>query len=113
MLASSRLPRYLPLFWFPDNVNEWTTRLRSLQVVIICILSIIFRERIGTRYTVMGLVFDYACAIVGGGRMSILGTIAEFVYVAPRSCGRVLHALISPFQCDRIASAAHSRSRPS
>lgn len=85
MLAATRLPRYLPLFWFPDNVNEWVTRFRSLCVVIICILCIIFRERIGTRYTVMGLVFDYVCAIVGGARMSILGTIGELLYVSPAS----------------------------
>lgn len=80
MLASVRLPRYLPLFWFPDNVNEWTTRIRSLMVVIICILSIVFREKIGTRYMLMGLAFDYTCAIVGGARMSLLGSLAEMVY---------------------------------
>ena len=46
-------------FWFPRNVNIWTSRLIALQVVVLCIVCIILRDRKSVHYTVLAQAIDY------------------------------------------------------
>jgi hypothetical protein len=54
-----------PLFWFPANVNAVNARFTALQVVVVCILGIIFRYNEIMRYAIAGMCFDFIlrCAI--------------------------------------------------
>jgi hypothetical protein len=56
---SYRFNRSPTLFWFPRNVNEWTARIIGLQVVVVCILAIIFRNARGGHYLVLGQMIEY------------------------------------------------------
>ncbi len=48
-----------PLFWFPANVNTVNARFTALQVVIVCILGIIFRKNEIMRYAIAGMTMDF------------------------------------------------------
>jgi hypothetical protein len=48
-----------PLFWFPANVNAVNARFTALQVVIVCILGIIFRKNEIMRYAIAGMLADF------------------------------------------------------
>lgn len=68
-----------PWFWQPYNVNENVARLIGLQAVIISVVAIIFRKHDSAWYTVLGMGFDYVLRFVGGGKASLMGTIAQWI----------------------------------
>jgi hypothetical protein len=47
------------LFWFPRNVNVWSARLVGIQVVVLCIVCTILRDRKSVHYTVLAQAIDY------------------------------------------------------
>jgi hypothetical protein len=58
-MDSYRYLRSPTMFWFPRNVNVWTTRLVALQVVVLCIVTIIFRDRVSVHYTIAAQLIDF------------------------------------------------------
>ena len=47
------------MFWFPYNVNGVNARFTAVQVVIVAILGIIFRESYIMRYAIATMFLDF------------------------------------------------------
>ena len=85
--SSGRTAAYRPLFFFPEVVESNTIRLIGLQVVVILIVGIIWRERTWTHYMILGLALDNLARFVWGPGPSPLAQIAKiasFLLVAPK-----------------------------
>jgi len=65
-----------PLFWFPNVVNNYVVRLVGMQVCLISVIAIVFREEIWGQYLAVALLVDFATRFFVGSSLSLLGMIA-------------------------------------
>ncbi|GAQ85585.1 hypothetical protein KFL_002430010, partial [Klebsormidium nitens] len=75
----ARAGSLVPFFWFPQKVNENVARLTSGTVVLICVLSIIFRAQQTIAFATGGLAADYLSRIVFGGIFSPIGVTSSVI----------------------------------
>jgi glutaredoxin 3 len=71
-----------PPFWFPNVVNNYVVRLTGIQVVIICVVAIIYRNDEFAAWLAAYLLLDFFSRMLIGSSLSILGMVAT-VIVAP------------------------------
>mmetsp|Transcript_3589 Transcript_3589/g.7244 ORF Transcript_3589/g.7244 Transcript_3589/m.7244 type:complete len:623 (-) Transcript_3589:1059-2927(-) len=65
-----------PIFWFPNTVNNYVVRLVGVEVLTLCIVSIIFREENWGQWLSSGLLVDFAIRTTIGSGLSPPGMIA-------------------------------------
>ncbi|KAL4449458.1 hypothetical protein ABPG77_007102 [Micractinium sp. CCAP 211/92] len=71
-------PRAYPcLFWFPEVVDGNVIRLTAAQVVVVCILAIIWRTHTWAHYLVLGLALDNLGRLLFGAGPSPLAQAAR------------------------------------
>jgi len=71
----------VPFFYFPLNTPEWPFRIRSAFVVIIAILSIIFRHEPGVPWIWVGIIAEFTISTLIGGAGTPLTALAELCAV--------------------------------
>ena len=71
-----------PLFWFPNAVNNHMIRLVGVQVCLICVFGIIFREDAWGHWLSAFLLVDFCLRMMVGSSLSPLGMFAS-VLAAP------------------------------
>jgi glutaredoxin 3 len=71
-----------PPFWFPNVVNNYVVRLTGVQVVVLCVLCIVFRNDDWAHWVVAFLLLDFVTRMLVGSSLSILGMVAT-VLAAP------------------------------
>lgn len=71
-----------PPFWFPHVVNNYVVRLTGIEVVAICVVAIVFRNKDFAPWLAAYLLLDFFSRILVGSSLSILGMVAT-VIVAP------------------------------
>eukprot|EP00004_Rigifila_ramosa_P014257 TRINITY_DN3229_c0_g1_i2.p1 TRINITY_DN3229_c0_g1~~TRINITY_DN3229_c0_g1_i2.p1 ORF type:complete len:866 (-),score=209.56 TRINITY_DN3229_c0_g1_i2:166-2727(-) len=77
--VSNRRSSLFPLFRYPLIVDHFAARIYSLQVVIICILGMIFRKKDTMEWIIVGLAGSYAITVFAGSRWSPLGWLADLI----------------------------------
>lgn len=68
-----------PPFWFPNVVNNYVVRLTSLEILILSILSIIFRDEPWGKWLSAFMLADFTLRFLAGASISPLGMIAAVV----------------------------------
>ncbi|XP_004343597.2 hypothetical protein CAOG_07723 [Capsaspora owczarzaki ATCC 30864] len=80
MRAKERLS---PLFWFPYNVNDVTTRVIGLLVAGLSIMiwaAVIYNpDNMWPRWIACGILGDFCLRFIGGARISPIGAVAEWI----------------------------------
>ncbi|KAL4531957.1 hypothetical protein Ndes2437B_g02386 [Nannochloris sp. 'desiccata'] len=66
-----------PLFFFPEVVDSTVVRLTAIQVVIICILGVIFRTHLWAKYMILGLAVENVLRFTFGSGPSPLAQLAR------------------------------------
>ncbi len=66
-----------PLFFFPEVVDSTVVRLTAAQVVIICILGVIFRTHLWAKYMILGLAVENVLRFLFGSGPSPLAQLAR------------------------------------
>lgn len=72
--VEERLKRYT-LLLFPETVNKHVVRATGLLTTLYCIFCVIFFEREGTKYAVLGLALDFLLRLVFGSGSSPVGMV--------------------------------------
>lgn len=68
-----------PLFYFPDLVDSWATRLTAGFVSAIAIVTIPLRNNTGIHYVTLGLLIDFCLRLVFGPGPSPLAGLARLI----------------------------------
>jgi len=66
-----------PLLFFPEVVDSSVVRLTATQVVIICILGVIFRENLWAKYMILGLAVENVLRFAFGSGPSPIAQLAR------------------------------------
>ena len=66
-------------FYFPHTVNSYVVRMIALQMVIVSVVAIVFREHTWAAWMTLGMAFDFLIRLVGGGGFSPAGAFAMLV----------------------------------
>jgi tellurite resistance protein TehA-like permease/glutaredoxin-related protein len=66
-----------PLFYFPEVVESNVVRLTASQVVVICILGVVFRTHLWARYMILGLAVENVLRFFFGAGPSPLAQLAR------------------------------------
>jgi glutaredoxin 3 len=76
-----RVARFAFLY-FPETVNKLVVRVVGLLSMLYCILCVVFYDRSGTKYAVLGLAVDFVIRVVFGSGGSPIGMVGAAI-VAP------------------------------
>eukprot|EP01061_Rhynchopus_euleeides_P047307 TRINITY_DN9431_c0_g2_i2.p1 TRINITY_DN9431_c0_g2~~TRINITY_DN9431_c0_g2_i2.p1 ORF type:complete len:1044 (+),score=348.59 TRINITY_DN9431_c0_g2_i2:364-3132(+) len=76
-----RKPMSSGLFYFPHTVNAYPVRLIALQMVAICVVCIIWREKTWAAWLALGMALDFLVRFVGGAAFSPAGALAMLASV--------------------------------
>ncbi len=66
-----------PLFFFPEVVDSNVVRLTAIQVVVICILGVVFRTHLWAKYMILGLAVENVLRFFFGSGPSPLAQFAR------------------------------------
>eukprot|EP01061_Rhynchopus_euleeides_P047305 TRINITY_DN9431_c0_g1_i1.p1 TRINITY_DN9431_c0_g1~~TRINITY_DN9431_c0_g1_i1.p1 ORF type:complete len:1048 (+),score=368.96 TRINITY_DN9431_c0_g1_i1:56-3145(+) len=67
------------LFYFPHTVNIYPVRLIALQMVVICVLCIVWRHQTWAAWVALGMALDFFIRALAGASFSIAGAFAMLV----------------------------------
>ena len=74
-------PMRAGLFYFPHTVNAYVIRLVALQMVVLCVVCIIFRDEEWAAYVALGMALDFFVRLIGGAAFSPAGALAMLLSV--------------------------------
>eukprot|EP00629_Pelagomonadales_sp_RCC1024_P000296 CAMPEP_0119261536 /NCGR_PEP_ID=MMETSP1329-20130426/1570_1 /TAXON_ID=114041 /ORGANISM="Genus nov. species nov., Strain RCC1024" /LENGTH=970 /DNA_ID=CAMNT_0007261101 /DNA_START=166 /DNA_END=3078 /DNA_ORIENTATION=- len=69
----------LALLWFPSLVNRWIIQITGIQIVIVAVLCIIFREERWAWWLSAFLLLDFVARFSFGAPASVLGSLSLLV----------------------------------